>query len=79
MKPENWTDYEHPCFDNHNPLPPMTKEEYIAQLEETEGIEDCDSCSGDCNWLLDGHDWHDCKSGRLSKWCNWLPKEAKNA
>ena len=78
MKPENWTDCEHPCFEDYEPNPlSMTKEQLIA---EADNIEDCDGYTADdCNWKQGGRGWQDCKGGRLSKHCNWLPKEGTNA
>ena len=75
MKPENWTDCEHPCFEDYDANPmAMTREQFIA---EADNIEDCDWYTAeDCSWKQGGRDWHDCKSGRLSKHCDWLPKEA---
>ena len=73
MKPYNWTDCEHPCFVDFSGDPD-------------------DNCPEDCDWFdgsteahvcnfkeyLNGS-WDTCTQGRLSKWCDWLPKEAKNA
>ena len=67
MKPENWTDYEHPCFFD-----------YYETAGVGDGPEDCDSCSDDCNWLHAGHTWRDCTDGALSKHCDWLPKGEKD-
>ena len=71
---ENWTDYEHPCFCDYDADPfSMTKEQFIA---EAVNIEDCDENDEDtCNNKLDGVCWADCVYGRLSKHCDWLPKE----
>ena len=79
MKPYNWTDYEHPCFDGYDADPfAMTKEQFIA---EADNIEECQDGQGDinCSHLRHGGSWDTCPSGRLSKWCDWLPKEAENA
>lgn len=76
MKPENWTDCEHPCFEDYfADSMSMTKDEFI---EQDENLEDCDCFTADdCRWKQGGHDWHDCLQGRLSSHCDWLPKEAK--
>ena len=77
MKPFNWTDCEHPCFDAYDPDPmSMTKGEFI---EQAESIEECEDGLGDinCRHLRHGGSWYDCKSGRLSLWCDWLPKGKK--
>ena len=67
MKPFNWTDCEHPCF-----------EDYKFSFGEDDGPDDCDCYTADdCDWKQGGRDWHDCKSGRLSLWCDWLPKGKK--
>ena len=79
MKPYNWTDYEHPCFNDYNADPmSMTKDEFI---EHAETIEECEDVYGDtnCYHLSHGGSWDTCSYGRLSKHCDWLPKEAKNA
>ena len=69
MKPFNWTDCEHPCFDG-----------YEFSFGEDDGPDDCDaSDEKDCAWKVRGCGWHDCEDGALSHWCDWLPKEAKNA
>ena len=54
----------------------MTKEQFIA---EADNIEECEDGQGDinCRHLRAGGWWGDCRSGRLSKWCDWLPKEEK--
>lgn len=78
MKPENWTDYEHPCFHNYDADPMlMTKEQFIA---EADTIEDCDACKKNActHFFADGGTWDDCPMGALSKHCDWLPKEGKN-
>ena len=78
MKPENWTDCEHPCFADYDADPmAMTKEQFIA---EADNIDDCDAMGdvGGCDWLRRGFTWGDCHEGALSKHCDWLPKEGKN-
>jgi len=83
MKDDNWTDYTHPCFYAlTGRLSPMTKEEYVAQLEEAgEFVEDCDAFDGDittsdgCAYKMDGGTWDTCEYGRCSEHCNWLKKE----
>ena len=58
----------------------MTKEQFIA---EAENIVDCDCYDGKCSVFtchykeVDGGSWDTCVEGRLSHWCDWLPKEAK--
>ena len=68
MKLFNWTDCEHPCFEDYKP-----------SFGEGDGPDDCDSFDDDdCDWKQGGGDWQDCKSGRQSKWQDWLPKEGKD-
>ena len=68
MKPFNWTDCEHPCF-----------EDYKFSFGEDDGPMECDDDEMfTCRPLAEGGTWEDCKSGRLSKWCDWLPKETTN-
>ena len=75
MKPENWTGCWEPCFADYDADPmAMTKEQFIA---EADNISDCEDGMGDvnCAHLQHGGSWDTCPSGRLSKWCDWLPKE----
>ena len=74
MKPFNWTDCEHPCF-----------VDYEESFGAGDGPDDCDWFDGSdnahvCDWKqVNGGSWDTCAEGRLSKWCDWLPKGAKNA
>ena len=67
MKPYNWTDCEHPCFCD-----------YVESFGAGDCPDDCD-CVEDCYWRQKGGTWDTCPEGRLSEWCDWLSKEAKNA
>ena len=72
MKPFNWTDCAHPCFQDYYGDPmSMTKEEFI---EEAENVVDCDAFltvhdETGCRWLQKGHAWEDCREGGLSPHC----------
>ena len=76
MKDDNWTGLDEPCFAYFDADPfEMTKEQYIAAYDD---IAECEDGNGDidCYHLRHGGSWYDCLSGRLSKHCNWLKKEA---
>ena len=66
MKPENWTDYEHPCFFD-----------YYESFGVGDGPDDCD-CADDCVFRAGGGTWDTCDEGALSKHQDWLPKEGND-
>ncbi|MBU8871337.1 MAG: hypothetical protein KOO60_10785 [Gemmatimonadales bacterium] len=72
MKPENWTDYKHPCFVDYNGYPDDGCPDDCDWFDGSDGAHVCDYKEHL------GGSWDSCGEGRLSHHCDWLPEEGKD-